>query len=276
MHPILLHIGDSPVHSYTAMFALAFLTGTLLSIRQNFRREHPFPITTLGGIWVFIGALLGSKIYFWCQYGDWSDLKWGMFLWTGGLVFYGGLIGGIIGAVAYLRRAGAPIIPVGDLVLPYLALSHAIGRVGCFLNGCCWGSLTNLPWGVCYPKSFWGAYNQHIHEKLITKAATHSLPVHPTQLYESIGLVIIFLVLRLTYRRTQRTGLIVSLYPLLYGLLRYFNEYFRGDSNRPFFELTVSQMVAVGLMAGGLIGLIIVRVLQTKEASSVLETKAEG
>jgi phosphatidylglycerol:prolipoprotein diacylglycerol transferase len=110
-----------------------------------------------------------------------------------------------------------------------------------------------------------------VKEKLIERSATYSLPVHPTQLYESIGLVVIFLILRAVYKRTQATGLIVSLYPLLYGILRYFNEYFRGDSSRPFLAMTVSQMVAVSFMAAGLAGLVIVRARQTGKVGKVPE-----
>jgi phosphatidylglycerol:prolipoprotein diacylglycerol transferase len=249
------------------MFALAFLVGTLLPVRANFKREEPFPVTTMGGVWVFFGALIGSKTYWWVQYGTWDDLKWGMFLFNGGLVFYGGLIGGVLGGIAYVRWCRAPLGPVADLVMPYVALSHALGRVGCFLNGCCWGSVTSLPWGVTYPKSGWGAYHEQLVEGLIKKGTKAPLPVHPTQMYEALGCVAIFLILRVLYRKGTPTGLIVGLYMLFYGMLRYTTEFFRGDSAHPLLGLTVSQLVAVGLMVAGLAVLVWLRSHgQTSEA----------
>ena len=252
MHPLLFSIGGLKFHSYTVMFALAFLAGTLLPARENFRRAEPFPVTTMGGIWVFFGALVGSKVYWWVQYGEWADLKWGAFLVSGGLVFYGGLIGGVLAGVTYVRWCRAPLGPVADLVMPYVALAHAIGRLGCFLNGCCWGGVTALPWGVSYPRTGWNAYHQQLEDGLLHKGAKCSLPVHPTQLYEAAGCVVIFLVLRHLYRKNLPTGMIVSLYFLFYGMLRFVTESFRGDSARPLLGLTVSQLVALTLVAVGM------------------------
>lgn len=252
MHPTLFSLGEIHFHSYTVMFALAFLLGTLLPVRQNFKRAEPFPVTTMGGVWVFFGALIGSKAYWWAQYGEWADLKWGGFLVYGGLVFYGGLIGGVLAGIAYVRWCRAPLGQVADLVMPYVALAHALGRVGCFLNGCCWGGVTTRPWGVSYPRTAWNAYHEQLKDGLLQKGAKCSLPVHPTQLYEAVGCLIIFLLLRFIYKKGTPTGLIVALYMLFYGMLRFATEFFRGDSARPLLGLTVSQLVALSLMMGGL------------------------
>ncbi len=259
MHPLMFSIGTLHFHAYTVMFALAFLVGTLLPVRENFRREKPFPVTTMGGVWVFFGALIGSKVYWWLQYGKWEE--WATFLFNGGLVFYGGLIGGVLGGIAYVRWCRAPLGPVADLVMPYVALSHALGRLGCFLNGCCWGSVTSLPWGVTYPRTGWGAYHEQLMEGLIKKGAKYPLPVHPTQVYEALGCVAIFVALRFLYSRQKGapTGLIVALYMLFYGMLRFTTEFFRGDSAHPLLGLTVSQLVAFSLMLAGLAVLVWLR-----------------
>ena len=261
MHPILFSIPNphgAPLvfHSYTVMFALAFLVGTLLPVWQNFKRSEPFPVTTMGGVWVFFGALIGSKTYWWLQYGEWADLKWGMFLLNSGLVFYGGLIGGVLGGIAYVRWCRAQLGQVADLVMPYVALAHALGRFGCFLNGCCWGAVTKLPWGVTYPVTGWGAYHEQVMDGLIKKGTKCPLPVHPTQMYEAVGCMVIFILLRFIYKKGTPTGLIVGLYMLFYGMLRFTTEFFRGDSAHPALGLTVSQLVAFGLMAGGLVVLV--------------------
>jgi phosphatidylglycerol:prolipoprotein diacylglycerol transferase len=240
MRPVLFHVGGMSFHSYTVMFSLAFLVGTILTVRANFRRERPFPITTMAGVWAFAGGLLGAKVWWWAQYGEWADLKWGEFLLTSGLVFFGGLVGGVVAVVLYLRRVGAPVILVGDLALPYVALAHGIARTGCFLNGCCYGSHTTLPCGVYYPKSLPAA----------------SLPVHPVQLYETLGLLLLFAGLRLLYRRGPRTGTVMLAYLSGYGALRFVTEFFRGDSGHPLLGLTLSQAVASALLAAGLAGLL--------------------
>lgn len=239
MRPVLFHVGGMSFHSYTVMFSLAFLVGTILTVRANFRRAHPFPITTMAGVWAFAGGLLGAKVWYWAQYGEWADLKWGEFLLTSGLVFFGGLVGGVVAVVLYLRLVGAPVIPVGDLALPYVALAHGIARIGCFLNGCCHGSHTTVPWGVPYPKSLPAA----------------SLPVHPVQLYETLGLLVLFAGLRLLYRRNPRTGTVMLGYLAGYGALRFVTEFFRGESHRHPPGFTASQYVALGLLVVGVAGL---------------------
>lgn len=271
MRPVLFHVGEMSFHSYTVMFSLAFLAGTILAVRENFRREHPFPITTMAGVWAFAGGLLGAKLWYWAQYGEWADLKWGWFLVEGGLVFFGGLVGGVAAVVLYLRRAGAPVVPVSDLALPYVALAHGIARVGCFLNGCCWGCDTSLPWGVPYPKSSWSAYHQQLVDGLITREAAASLPIHPVQLYETLGLLVIFAVLRLVYRRSPRTGTVMLGYLAGYGALRFLVEFLRADSGHPLLGLTASQGVAAAMLAVGLAGLLWLRVAPAPNTANTAE-----
>lgn len=235
-------------HAYTFFLALAFLVGTLLPVRKNYQLPAPYPVTPIGGLWVFVGALIGAKVYWHLQYdpaGDWL----GVFrIWEGGLVFYGGLFGGVLGGYLYLKAVGANPWPVGDIAMPYVPLAHAIARLGCFLNGCCWGSRTNLPWAVHYPRAGYGPFQQQVDAKLIDYSAEHSLGVHPSQLYESLGLLAIFLFMRAAYKKPHRTGEIILLYPLCYGVLRFLTEATRGDSAHPLLGLTASQGVAIGFI----------------------------
>ena len=99
------------------------------------------------------------------------------------------------------------------MVAPFMALAHGIGRIGCFLNGCCWGRLMKweLPWGVCYPKAIYGPYREQVLEGLIKAGTDRSLPIHPTQLYETLGNFIIFMILLVIYKRHKRTGIVVFL-----------------------------------------------------------------
>ncbi len=255
MRPTLFSIGPLDFHSYTVFMALAFLVGVLCSVRENYKREDPFPVTPIIGIWIFIGAILGSKAYWIIQYDTWRHL-YRVFLWDSGLVFFGGLLGGGLAGILYLRWRRVPLAPAADIAMPYVALAHGIARIGCFLNGCCWGSPTDVPWAVCYPRTTWPFIKQ-AEAGLIAKVAEHANPVHPTQLYATVGLLTIFFVLRIVYKRPHPTGLVALLYFLLYGVLRFVLEWFRGDSQRPLMGLTVSQAIAALLVVGSLVLLVV-------------------
>ncbi len=277
MRPTLIAIGSLQFHSYTFMMAVAFLTAVLLCVRENYRLEQPYPVTPAGGLWVYVGALVGARLYWILQYDTPAHFYQALFFWQGGLVFYGGLAGGALGAMAYLRYKGVPIVPMGDLVMPYLALGHALGRVGCFLNGCCWGAPTSLPWGVSFPKANWGAYEQQLNDGLIDSHAACTLPVHPTQLYCAIGLIAMFFILRSVYKRHgDYTGLVFLLYPILYGCLRFTVEVFRGDSARPLLTMTVSQMVSLGMVLLGGAGLALLHAVRRRKAETSATPETSG
>lgn len=261
MHPTLLEIGPSwfrlEFHAYTVGLAMAFLVGVLGAVRENYKLERPYPVTPAGGVWIFFGALLGAKIYWYIQYGGtWRDDEGEPYawyrvfaLWEGGMVYYGGLIGGVVGAIAYFKYVRVPILPMADIGLPYLPLGHSIARLGCFLNGCCWGYPTGAPTGVVFPR--WSlAFRQQLDDGLLDRSASAALPVHPTQLYESFGLFVIFLVMRFAYKHKKFNGSIALLYPLLYGILRFTTEAFRGDSARSVFGMSVSQTIGLVLFLG--------------------------
>lgn len=254
MYPTLFSIGIFDFHTYTVAMAIAFLVGVLLPVRENYKRAEPYPATPIGGLWVFFGGLLGARVYWILQYEEgWekiTHLYHALFVWQGGLVFYGGVIGGLIGGFIYLRAKRIPFVPVADITLPYVPLAHAIARVGCFLNGCCWGAPTTMPWGIAYPKRSWGAYAQQLDQHLIAQGAQRSMPVHPTQLYSIVGLLLIFAAMRYAYKRQKHPGAVALLYPLLYGAMRFVVECFRGDYARPLLGMTASQVIALAMFLG--------------------------
>ena len=237
------------------MMTLAFLIGTIGPIWLNRRLEKPYPATPAGGIWIFLGGILGAKLWWVIQYGDASDWRYLQFIVTGGLVFFGGLFGGIVAAIVYLRLLKIPVIFAADVIAPFMALAHGIGRIGCFLNGCCWGALTKFdyPWAVQFPKGS-SPYRNHVAQKLITREDLYSLPVHPTQLYETAGNFVIFVILMIIYKKHKRTGVVALSYLTMYGGLRFTTEMFRGESARPVLNLlTASQTVALSMLLLGLL-----------------------
>jgi phosphatidylglycerol:prolipoprotein diacylglycerol transferase len=177
----------------------------------------------------------------------------------GGLVYYGGLIGG--GAALFLTIAwkGLPVRRTLDVMAGALPLGHALGRLGCFMNGCCYGGVTGSWVGVSFPRVVdpqtgkvigSTAYLAHL---LNDPSLVRSLPVHPTQLYEAGANLLIFAFLSFMFLRRWRSGDLAWLYGVLYGTARFCNEFFRGDVPRPSLNMTVAQWLCIPLVAFGLV-----------------------
>lgn len=278
MYPILLKVSIFEFHTYTVLMAAAFLLGVYLFFRYNDRLPEPFPVTPLGALLLFLGALVGSKIYYALEYEGPSGLLRVFRIWEGGLVAYGGLLGGTLAAVAYLRWRRVPILPIGDIVMCYLPLCHAIGRLGCFFNGCCYGAPTEVPWGIVYPDS--GAthdYLLRVHQEagLIAADALHHHAVHPTPLYESLGLLLLFFVVWHRFSRRRFEGELLLLYPGLYGAVRFTVEFFRGDTTHYLLGLRLSQFVSLTLVIATVAAYLAIRLYLHKTGLNGLQRKVE-
>lgn len=245
-----LGLGELEFHAYATTLAVAFLVGPLLAARDGERLEPPVYVPVQGAIYALIGALIGAKAYWFIQYDSIWNVWRSIFIWQGGYVYYGGLIGGLIAVVIYLKATRTFDWRLADVCAPYLAMGEGIVRIGCFLNGCCWGGVSDLPWAVSFPP-YSHAADQHFEQGLLASRSQASLPVHPTQLYMTIGLVFVFLLLRILMKRSPFTFSVALGYFVLYGALRFTVEAFRGDSGRPLFEMTVSQMISLALAVGG-------------------------
>jgi phosphatidylglycerol:prolipoprotein diacylglycerol transferase len=156
-----------------------------------------------------------------------------------GFVFYGGLIGGCIGGWVYVWRYRLPVLPFMDIAATTLPLGHAIGRFGCFLAGCCYGSHTTCAFGVTFPKS-----SVHPHGLV---------SVHPTQLYEAAALLLLFLGLLAFARRKPRQGTTTGLYLALYAMVRFVIEFFRADPRGGVLFLSTSQLISIPLFVAGVL-----------------------
>ncbi len=252
MHPTVFEMFGLRLPSYTVMMVLAFLVCTFFVVRAA-KRLH-LPMTLGVGVYVFFGALLGAKVFWILQYAGPGYLWHALFLWEEGLVFYGGLVGGVMALLAYCHARKLPVQKCGDVAAPFLALGEAIVRVGCFLNGCCWGGLASVPWAVRFPK-YSLAWLQQLKLGLINSSAPQSLPVHPTQIYMTVSLVLVFLLLLVYSRRKAFDGAVVLAYLFLYGMVRYAVEIFRntgfgGDSTGSVFGMTVSQTISLAMVLG--------------------------
>ncbi len=187
-------------------------------------------------------------------------------IWEGGIVFYGGFIGALLVGIVFLWRRRVPMLSTTDVIAPSVALGAAFGRLGCFLKGCCFGAITDRPWGVCFPRivetvvrdgrpdpvvtgSPAFLHHQQAYPLQVGPAATHSLPVHPTQLYESVVMVALFLLLSWYWSKRPRPGRVLASLGAGYGLWRFGLEFLRGDWHPHAAGLTLSQIISLGVVA---------------------------
>lgn len=235
-----------PVYSYATMLWTSLMVGWVLALR--FAREDGIPaadaaaIYQWGAVWSIVGARL---LYVLTNPGEVHSVLDVVALWRGGLVAYGGMIGGFLASVFLCRRRSVPLLRWGDAAAPSIALGTALTRVGCLLFGCDFGSRTQLPWALRFPSGS-PAWIAHRLRLGLPADAAWSYPVHPTQLYELLAGLLIFAVL--LYVRKARTfpGAVFAAWVMGYGILRPIIEIFRDDPERGSVgPLSTSQFIGI-------------------------------
>jgi phosphatidylglycerol:prolipoprotein diacylglycerol transferase len=233
-------------NTYGFLLAVAFVGGLLLmaklAARDGLDRQKAIDL----GLWVLAASLIGSKalmvITEWDAY--YSKNPWQIFsldfLRSGG-VYYGGFIGAVIASVIVMRYYKLPWWRTSDAFAPGIILGQAIGRLGCFSAGCCWGKPTTGWFGV--------HFSERGHE---VTGVPIDVALHPTQLYEAGVALLILAVLLLMYRRRRFDGQIVLAYTMLYSVARFIIEYWRDDPRGVIFGLSTSQFIAIILFVGAL------------------------
>ncbi len=225
MHPQICRIGPYVIYSYGLMLVIAFSVATALACRQAKKSGiNPDIIFNLNFI-VFIFGILGARIFYVAGHLDYylRNLPEIIMLNKGGLSWFGGLILGVFSGTLYLRQKKIKAYRIMDLVMPFVALAQAIGRLGCFLNGCCYGRESIH--GIYFPG--------------------HQATLIPVQLYSALILFIIFIILRFLQSRPHKEGQIFFTYLLLYGAKRFFIEFWRQDNPSILFGLTLFQLLSV-------------------------------
>jgi phosphatidylglycerol:prolipoprotein diacylglycerol transferase len=242
MFPKILDIGPITVHSYGLLLALAFIAGIWLASSLA-RKEglNPDSIWNMGLIIIF-SALVGAKILlFLSDFSYYSQNPREIFslstLRSTG-VYYGGLLLALAASAWYLRRADLPAWKVADLCAPGISLGQAIGRLGCLSAGCCYGKPTSLPWGITFT-------NRYAFDNV---GVPLNVPLHPTQLYESIGTLLLFAYLLWRLTRRHFTGQIILEYLVLYASLRFVIEFFRDDDRGFVLHGLLSTSQFIGLL----------------------------
>lgn len=260
-----------PLHTYGLLVASAFIIGAALAQREAVKvGQDPNRVADLS-FWILASALVGAHVYFVLvnheeYFGpNWLTTtrafgRWPKFLLPAGMVFYGGFIGAVIGAFIYMRRHRMNFLAYADTLIPSVAFGHFLGRLGCFGAGCCWGDVAHVdvPWLAQFPRvslayqTLAGRVNP---EAYIAPDHATTLPLHPTQLYESFGELGIFLLLVLVVRPRKRfDGQVLAVWLLVYSVLRTVVESFRGDDERGvYFGLGAGQWTSIAILVAGVL-----------------------
>jgi len=243
MQPIIFKLGALELHSYGLFVALGFTVGIILSLICAKREKIAAQLIVDLALYVVIAAIAGARLFYvlgqpayYCH----NPLEIIM-VQNGGLVFLGGLLLAILAVVIFARRKNIPLLSLLDAITPGTALGYAIGRLGCFFNGCCFGLPTNLPWGIEFPSGSLAAFycpGEHL---------------HPTQLYSSLIVLILFLGLLWLYKNKKFSGQIFFSGLIGYSLYRFLIEFLR-YSPIHWLYLTPSQWIAILIFIFGLWG----------------------
>lgn len=257
MHPILLNLGPIPIHTYGFLIALGFLIAVSvikrLAHRANLNVEKVLDLT----FWCLLVGFLGARILFvitrfsYFMEDPLSILK----VWEGGLVFLGGPLVAVPFLVWYVKRNQISLWKTMDVLTPGLVVAHAFGRMGCLAAGCCYGKPTGSSFGIRF-------YSELVDRHL------HGIPLHPTQIYESSSLLLLFCGLLYVFRKKIFDGQVALTYFLIYPIIRSIIEVFRGDLIRGFVideVLSTSQFISILVFIAAL-AMLVFRVRQVQGA----------
>lgn len=245
MLPIICALGPFHIYSYGLMLAIAVIVCSFLLKRDAAVYNIPADVIYDLVFWAVLGGIAGARIFFVLMNWDIfaADLKEVVMLQRGGLAWQGGLILGTAIGAGFICIKKLPFRLMLDLLAPYLALGQSIGRVGCFLNGCCYGK--EVSWGVYFP--------------------VHQAYLHPTQLYASAALFVIYCVLKAYRKHPHAPGQVLALYFILAGIQRFVIEFFRADHELTAIGLSVFQIVSLGLSTAGLLLMVYLRIRQQRK-----------
>lgn len=248
MFPDLIDFGFLHLKTYGACMAIGFLLSWKLIERLSPRRDLGNLLVALmiAGV---VGARTAYVIENWSVEfaNDWAAI---IQVWRGGLVFYGGLILAVLTFFVWCRLKRCAILDIANLLSVALPLGHACGRIGCFFYGCCYGRVSSSAWAVAFPVHS-PAWCEQVRTGAISSAASASLRVLPTQLFEAAALLVLFAILLAVYRQVRRYS--AAIYLVGYGFIRFGLEYLRGDPRAEIGPFSIGQTISFGVVAlGGL------------------------
>lgn len=258
MHPILIHIGHFPIHTFGVLMGSGFLAGILYSLRQSRKWGLDPEVIFNLSFWIMVSGVLGARaLYVFIDIGQkgwssefvtWNVTKW-VALWEGGLVWYGGFIAASIVVIAYAYRQKLPVWRVADVLAPAAFMGLAIGRIGCLMAGDDFGKPTHVPWAVTF----------HNPLALVYPPSLLGVPLHPTQTYMQMKSFTVAFVCHMFLKRWKRyDGAVLALSMMVYSVLRFIIEYFRADTERGFIPgtgqwVSTSQGIGIAVFILGIV-----------------------
>lgn len=247
MHPKLIEIGHFYVPSYGFMVAMAFLAAIWITTRLAARAGlNPEKVSNLA-LGCALTGMLGGKLFMvlfdWRLYVNDPGKLFSLEMVQSMGVYQGGLALALAFAFWYMRRNAMPALTTCDVFAPGLALGHGIGRVGCFLAGCCWGQQCERPWAVRFT-------NPDANDMT---GVPLDVRLHPTQLYEAFAEAIIFVILLRQFRKERRPGTVIGLYLVLYSIVRFLVEFVRHHDQALHFGLSLTQWISIVTLFWGVI-----------------------
>lgn len=280
MFPVIFSMGPIQIRSYGLMLAIGFLAGIILAARRAEKAgENPDHIYNFS-VWAVLSSLIGARVYYVITH--YSEFRAGetyslagrilvelknMFWPIGadgqiglsGLIYYGGLIAATLATLVFLRIYRLNTPKFLDILAPSVALGEAITRIGCFLNGCCFGRPTDSIFGVVFP------------DMCAAGSCYPGIAVHPTQLYSSVAALVVMALILLLERYKRFNGFSALLFFMLYGLDRFVLDFFRFyEDGMKTFGLSQNQLLSLGLFAVcGIIMLVLSRRAAGKAASTI-------
>jgi phosphatidylglycerol---prolipoprotein diacylglyceryl transferase len=249
IYPFILRLGPVEITGYGIMMMVGFLMGgwliTLELRRRGLYEEYAADITVAA----VVGGIVGAKLWYWVLNG-------GSLFSRGGLVWYGGFIGGAVAVILNGWRLKVPIRWTLHLTAPALAAAYALGRIGCFIVNDDYGHPTTLPWGVKFPQGLPPSTAQQMRETFGIPVPPGTDPstvlaVHPTQLYEAALMLGVFAILWRCRRADRPIGWLFGVYLVFAGVERFLIEFVRAKDDRVFGALTIAQVVSVLLILAG-------------------------
>ena len=253
MHPECCQLGPFQVYWYgifMALGAVAALTNWTWLGRGS---DRTFNYCSDMLFWIMISGVIGARIaYIFANVADFvADPAAIIRIDQGGLIFYGGFIGAGLALALFAHRRGEPLWGLFDFVITGVPLAHAFGRIGCIMNGCCYGARHDGPLALHFPKDSLVWWRQ-VQDGLITRFTPQAEGVHPVQVYEAACGLLIFALLQWVYRRKRPQGTVVGLYLVAYAIARFSLEYFRGDPRMRYgTPFSVAQFVSIALFITG-------------------------
>jgi phosphatidylglycerol:prolipoprotein diacylglycerol transferase len=243
VHPIAFHLGSLTIRWYGVMMAVAFFAGLWTATRRAKLANVSSDVITDVTLWLMLGSIIGARIVYVTTYWkqEFADQPFSevFMIQHGGLVYYGGLIGASVAGIIYLRWKKLPVWKIADIVAPSIALGSVFGRIGCLLNGCCYGRVCDLPWAIHFPAG---------HE-------TGGVGVHPTEIYDALLNLILYAGLAWLFRHKKFDGQIFAFYLIGYAICRSIVECFRGDYPPDHIHagiFTSAQLLSLPIFIGGI------------------------